>query len=276
MATNQTADGTRHSFSSEFFGVLVAAITESTGSPWLTAAVPSSGTAPEGSEPVQIKLTLDGRLSGELLLQFHRAEAAMLASKLLQQAAEEFGTEQVGALLKLIEAAAAKFRSALEPKYGAFAIKVSSVSQSPSDPANADQSTAADNEGNRVSVLIFLNPALTQALLLHSQAGTPAKDSGESMTTDAEKEVPEQVNLDLVMDVELNVTMRFGQRQLSLREVLELTSGSVVELDRQVEEPVELLLNGVVIARGEAVVIDGNYGLRVTEVSKPITPSALR
>ena len=77
-------------------------------------------------------------------------------------------------------------------------------------------------------------------------------------------------NLDLVLNVELNVTLRFGQRLLSLREVLDLTTGSVVELDRQVEEPIELLLDGKVIARGEAVVIDGNYGLRVTEVPQPI------
>lgn len=84
------------------------------------------------------------------------------------------------------------------------------------------------------------------------------------------------MNLDLVMDVELNVTLRFGQRQLTLREVLELTTGSVVELDRQIEEPVELLLDGKVIARGEAVVIDGNYGVRVLEVPHPLTPSHLR
>ena len=78
------------------------------------------------------------------------------------------------------------------------------------------------------------------------------------------------------MDVELIVTLRFGQRQLALREVLELTSGSVVELDRQVDEPVELLLEGKVIARGEAVVIDGNYGLRVTEVPQPISAQVLQ
>jgi flagellar motor switch protein FliN/FliY len=77
------------------------------------------------------------------------------------------------------------------------------------------------------------------------------------------------------MDVELHVTLRFGQRQLTLREVMDLTSGSVVELDRQVEEPIELLLNGMVIARGEAVVIDGNYGLRVTEVSQPVSSLTL-
>jgi flagellar motor switch protein FliN/FliY len=76
-------------------------------------------------------------------------------------------------------------------------------------------------------------------------------------------------NLDLVMDVELNVTLRFGQRQLALREVLELASGSVVELDRQVDEPIELILDGKVVARGEAVIIDGNYGMRVTQVLQP-------
>lgn len=84
------------------------------------------------------------------------------------------------------------------------------------------------------------------------------------------------MNLDLVMDVELNVTLRFGQRQLTLREVLELTTGSVVELDRQIEEPVELLLDGKVIARGEAVVIDGNYGVRVLEVTHPLKALQLR
>jgi flagellar motor switch protein FliN len=87
--------------------------------------------------------------------------------------------------------------------------------------------------------------------------------------------VRDRVNLDLVMDVELNVTLRFGQRLLTLREVLDLTSGSVIELDRQVEEPIELLLEGKVIARGEAVVIDGNYGLRVTDVPQPISRETL-
>jgi len=100
-------------------------------------------------------------------------------------------------------------------------------------------------------------------------------ETGNPMKPDAVKAISEQKNLDLVMDVELNVTLRFGQRQLTLREVLELTSGSVVELDREVDEPVELILDGKVIARGEAVVIDGNYGLRVTEVSQRISSAKL-
>ena len=100
--------------------------------------------------------------------------------------------------------------------------------------------------------------------LQESRSADPA-----AQETAMDGQTTQGVNLDLVLDVELNVTLRFGQRMLSLREVLDLTSGSVIELDRQVEEPVELLLEGKVIARGEAVVIDGNYGLRITEVSQP-------
>jgi flagellar motor switch protein FliN/FliY len=126
---------------------------------------------------------------------------------------------------------------------------------------------------------MYLDPALTEALTLRSEAASAGEVGGKSIDAAAAEEgeaIPEQVNLQLVLDVELNVTLRFGQRQLALREVLELTSGSVIELDRQVEEPVELLLEGKVIARGEAVVIDGNYGLRVTEVPQPLPPSVLR
>jgi flagellar motor switch protein FliN/FliY len=82
--------------------------------------------------------------------------------------------------------------------------------------------------------------------------------------------------LQLVMDVELNVSLRFGQCQLPLRDVLDLTSGSVIELDRDVDDPVELLLDGKVIARGEAVIVDGNYGLRITEIPEPIASHFVR
>lgn len=74
------------------------------------------------------------------------------------------------------------------------------------------------------------------------------------------------VNVAMLEGVELDVTLRFGQRQLSLQEIGELRSGSVIELDRYVQDPAELLLGDRVIAKGEVVIVDGNYGLRVTEV----------
>jgi flagellar motor switch protein FliN/FliY len=70
----------------------------------------------------------------------------------------------------------------------------------------------------------------------------------------------------LLDNVQLDVLLRFGQRQLSLREVGALRCGSVVELDKAVQEPAELLVGDKVVARGEVVIVDGNYGLRVTEV----------
>ena len=73
-------------------------------------------------------------------------------------------------------------------------------------------------------------------------------------------------NLDLLLEVELPVCVTFGRTQLLLKDVLKLSSGSIVELNRLASEPVEVLINDCVIARGEVVVVDGNYGVRVTEI----------
>ncbi|HUS04942.1 MAG TPA: flagellar motor switch protein FliN [Bryobacteraceae bacterium] len=72
--------------------------------------------------------------------------------------------------------------------------------------------------------------------------------------------------LDLLLDVELPVTISFGRAQLQLKEVLKLCSGSIVELNRTISEPVEVIVNNCVIARGEVVVIEGNYGVRINEI----------
>lgn len=68
------------------------------------------------------------------------------------------------------------------------------------------------------------------------------------------------------MNVDLELTLRFGEREMLLKDLLELGAGAVIELDREVEDPADLLLDGRLIARGEVVIVDGNFGLRVTEV----------
>jgi flagellar motor switch protein FliN/FliY len=73
--------------------------------------------------------------------------------------------------------------------------------------------------------------------------------------------------LDLLLDVALPVSVSFGKTSLQIREVLKLNTGSVVELDRLVSEPVEVIVNNCVIARGEVVVVDGNYGVRVIHLA---------
>ncbi len=72
--------------------------------------------------------------------------------------------------------------------------------------------------------------------------------------------------LDLLLDVELPVSVSFGKTQAPLQQVLKWTTGSIVELECMVNEPVEVVVNNCVIARGEVVVVDGNYGVRVREI----------
>ncbi len=124
-----------------------------------------------------------------------------------------------------------------------------------------------------VTLEVTLASKKGKALSLHIACDSVLADRLQTSSADqfSYPLAPEpSANLGLVMDVELNVTLRFGQRQLTLREVLDLNSGSVVELDRQVDEPIELVLDGRVVARGEAVIIDGNYGMRVTQVVSPV------
>jgi flagellar motor switch protein FliN/FliY len=73
-------------------------------------------------------------------------------------------------------------------------------------------------------------------------------------------------NLDLLLDVELPVTVSFGRAQLPLKDVIKLTTGSVIELNKAVSEPVELIVNNCVIAKGEVVVVDGNFAVRIERV----------
>jgi flagellar motor switch protein FliN len=77
-----------------------------------------------------------------------------------------------------------------------------------------------------------------------------------------------------LMDVDLDVKLRFGTRRMRLRDVLALSAGAVVELDNSIHSPVDLLLDGRLIAQGEVVVVDGKYGLRITDVVDPAAATA--
>lgn len=77
---------------------------------------------------------------------------------------------------------------------------------------------------------------------------------------------PNPRTLELLMEVEMPVSVSFGRAQLPLKDVLKLTTGSIIELNRTVDEPVEIIVNNCVIARGEVVVVEGNYGVRIQQI----------
>jgi flagellar motor switch protein FliN/FliY len=72
--------------------------------------------------------------------------------------------------------------------------------------------------------------------------------------------------LDLLLDVDLPVSVSFGRTQLPIKEILKLTTGSIVELNRSLSEPVEVIVSNCIVARGEVVVIEGNYGVRIHQI----------
>jgi flagellar motor switch protein FliN len=79
-------------------------------------------------------------------------------------------------------------------------------------------------------------------------------------------EAPRPADIDLLADVDLTVTVELGRVRMKLRDMLRLVEGSVVELNRLATAPVDILVNGSVLARGEVVVVDDELGVRITEL----------
>jgi flagellar motor switch protein FliN/FliY len=81
--------------------------------------------------------------------------------------------------------------------------------------------------------------------------------------------VNEEVNLDVILDVPVVISMEIGRTNISIRNLLQLNQGSVVELERFAGEPLDVLVNGMLIAHGEVVVINDKFGIRLTDVISP-------
>jgi len=105
--------------------------------------------------------------------------------------------------------------------------------------------------------------AFLDSLATEEQA--PAAEEAE-VATRRERGHSLPPTLDLLLDVEMPVSVSFGRTFLPVREVLKLATGSIIELDRPVNQYVEVVVNNCVIARGEVVVIEGNYGVRIHEI----------
>ncbi len=95
-----------------------------------------------------------------------------------------------------------------------------------------------------------------------AQAAAPAHAPASSSST----LTPGQ---ELLLDVELDASLRFGCREMPLGEILDLGPGDVVQLDRHISDPVDLIVGDKIVARGEVVLVNGNFGLRITEVAAP-------
>ena len=223
------------------------------------------GPRPLDEATIAFRFRLGGALDGEAFVLLKQAEVPRLGLRTVT--AHVFEEAHAAGLLTLLEGCTSALGSALGQP-GTVEVQVERV-EHPELPDEHEMELWAQAEDEatsgtqRVSFYLSLDRKLGTAVAL---------SAARAFSYPSVSDAAPAANLDLVLDVELNVTLRFGQRQLTLREILGLTSGSVVELDRQVDEPVDLVLDGRVVARGEAVIIDGNYGLRVTHVMQPQLP----
>jgi len=258
---NEANKKTAGDFANAFAASFAESLTQAVGRPLQLKVLETPDLGSRPGPPVHFRLTAGGGVRGECYIELYEPQAAELGSRILGKPAAGYAEEHAEALKKAIEAAMPGVSAALSSEYGELTFEVDRVGELAFGGMLLVPLAVTAGEKSSIPVLLYFDGKLLTAL----SSQTMMKDASETAKSPADP-----ANLKLVMDVELNVLLRFGQRELPLREVLDLTSGSIVELDRLVDEPVELLLDGKVIARGEAVIVDGNYGLRVTEIPQPM------
>ncbi len=104
-----------------------------------------------------------------------------------------------------------------------------------------------------------------------SEDGEKVQVNNAQFQTFADEASPKSngANLDMLMDLEMAITIELGRTKLSVREVLDLGQGSIIELDKLSGDPVDVFINDRRFARGEVVVVDENFGVRITEILSP-------
>ena len=123
------------------------------------------------------------------------------------------------------------------------------------------------------SVIFYLTIADEICRNISSEAARTADEVIENQVVPSQAEqfltpvpIGGSPTFELLLDVELPLSVSFGRTALKLQDAMKLITGSLIELDRSISDPVELLVNNCVIARGEVVVVEGNYGVRITEI----------
>jgi len=227
--------------------------------------IESSGQAAETSR-LCFSLSVSGGLQGEAAIRISSADALLVAQRSLKEPAEpsqELTSERKEALEELLRQVISVAATTLKGHFGDVKLELG-AKELPTDGVTAVVLLAA--EGSSAPAFeLRLGKELTDSL-----DSAAAKRIGQHQEANpADNPRDGEGGMDRLVGVDLSLSLRFGQCSLTLREILDLSSGSIIELDQKVDEPAELLLGHKVIARGEVVVIDGNYGIRVTEASRP-------
>jgi flagellar motor switch protein FliN/FliY len=238
----------------------------------------SSESLPVTDSDVWYTVVAGGAVHGEMTLRLAAASGTRLAQKFLGETepaaegstAEPISAENKEALEELLRQITGLAATALAAIAGGEVQLHLSASAAPSWSSDAIVCLQTrDKDGSRITIEIQISPALAAELPPRvPSAQTPAQTSAQPSPPSSTLPPPSS-SYGRLMDVGLDVKLRFGTRRMLLRDVLALSAGVVVELDNALHSPVDLLLDERLIAQGDVVIVDGKYGLRVTNVVDP-------
>ena len=234
---------------------------------------PETGTVAAESSAF-IGLLVTGTISGKAGLVLARADAALIGRAFMgepPQEAAEFGDEQREAVEELLRQVFALATTALEASFDQVWIQLDNTVSIPEPSQRISFLVASDSRPAPLVFELCMSPELTNALAAADRMpADPAPDTPNQPAATTEVKTRDgTTDLSTLAGVEIEITLRFGHRWLPLKEIAGLASGSVVELDESVAEPVEVVVGDRVIARGEIVSVDGCYGVRITDTPGP-------
>jgi flagellar motor switch protein FliN/FliY len=237
------------------------------------------------NEGLLIRLALQHGLPGELCLLVRKETAALLCGLMMGgdgtapfkdedvDALNEFGNQFMGSVCTML---GSHFGVSVSPAQAQTSV------YDPDQPPFALEGSALVEaeltiEGFPDSIFRMLLSSALAAKLAGSSAASGSDGNGSnplsnlggfdsSLARNLEDSPP---NIQMLLDINLNVTIELGRTRLSIRKVLELGPGSIIELDRLAGEPVDLLVNDKVVAKGEVVVVDEYFGIRIISLVSP-------
>jgi flagellar motor switch protein FliN len=246
-----------------FVAELAAVINAMLGATVTPKATNGKGKAAKAADPWVVRVNAGG-ISKVLAVAFSRAAAGKLSARVMMMDEDPADAEIADTLKELVQQA-----------IGALSLKpiAKGIEFTMQPDVESAVSALAGGTGFDLPVDGDLNVQISCAM----EAGeeTDTETAARAAAFDAAmgpgtargpvaKDVPE--NLDVILDIDLPLSVRFGHAELTLDALTKLGPGSLIELARLPDDPVELLVNGKLVARGEVVVVGGNYGVRVHEV----------
>lgn len=139
---------------------------------------------------------------------------------------------------------------------------------SPEEQALADEWAAALSESGDAAGQDDIDAMLAGGLSTPSAPRAPMEEFGSAPKNNLPVNL-DGPNLDVILDIPVSISMEVGNTDITIRNLLQLNQGSVIELDRLAGEPLDVLVNGTLIAHGEVVVVNEKFGIRLTDVISP-------